>query len=71
MRRSGLLVVNILTNGKKVPHRAIFSSPLAWVVGTGTIHPETNAPLWVQGDGFSQELVVRARKVIFLWLDSA
>ena len=42
-----------------------FFSPLAWVVGAGTILPATNAPHWVQRAGFSQALVVRAQKVIF------
>ena len=48
-----------------MPHRAIFSSQLAWVIGPGITRPGTNAPHWVQRAGFSQTLVARAQKVTF------
>ena len=64
MRRPGLIVAK-LRERQKVPHRVSFSSPLAWLVGPGTIRPETNAPHSVQRTEFSQKLVVRAQKSIF------
>ena len=42
-----------------------FLSPLAWVVGSGIVRPETNAPHWVQRAGFGQTFVVSAQNVIF------
>ena len=42
-----------------------FFSPLAWVVDSGIIRPETNAPHWVQKAGFGQTFVASAQKVRF------
>ena len=42
-----------------------FFSPLAWVVDSGIIRPETNAPHWVQKAGFGQTFVASAQKVMF------
>ena len=48
---------------QKAPHRAIFfSSPLAWVFGSGIICPETNAPQWVQRAGFGQPFIASAQR---------
>ena len=71
MRRPDLIVANSFANDRKRLTEQVFSSPPAWVVGPGTIRPEANAPHWVQRTGFSQKLVARAQKVIYLWLDSA
>ena len=48
---------------QKAPHRAnFFSSPLAWVFGSGIICPETNAPQWVQRAGFGQPFIASAQR---------
>ena len=44
---------------------------MAWVFDLGIIRPETNGPHGVHRAGFSQILIFRARKVIFLRLDHA
>ena len=58
------LFANCFANGSKCLTEQIFPSPLAWVVGSGIIRPETNAPHWVQRAGFSQTFVASAQKVM-------
>ena len=65
MCQPGLTVTNFFANGRKRFTEQIFLSPLAWVVGSGIIRPETNAPHWVQRAGFGQTFVARAQKVMF------
>ena len=43
----------------------VFSSPLAWVSGSGIIRPETNAPHRAQRAGFGQPFIASAQKVMF------
>ena len=38
--------------------------PLAWVVGSGIVRPEINAPHWVQRAGFGQLFIASAQKVM-------
>ena len=61
----GLSVANFFANGRKRLTEQNFPSPLAWVVGSGIIRPETNAPHWVERAGFGQTFVASAQKVIF------
>ena len=65
MCQPGLTVVNCFANGRKRLNERIFSSPLAWVVGSGIIRPETNAPHGVQRAGFGQMFIASAQKVMF------
>ena len=55
----------LLHERQKAPHRANFPSPLAWVVGSGIVRPETNALHWVQRAGFGQTFVASTQKVMF------
>ena len=66
MRQPGLTVANFFANGRKHLTERIFPSPLAWVVGSGIIRPETNASDLVQRDGFGLTFVASAQKVIFM-----
>ena len=65
MRRPGLTFANCFENGRKRLTEQLFPSPLAWVVGSEIIRPETNAPHWVQRAGFGQTFVASAQKVMF------
>ena len=60
VRQPGLTVANRFANGRKRLTEQIFPSPLAWVVGSGIIRPETNAPHWVQRAGFGQPFIASA-----------
>ena len=62
MRQPGLTVANCFANGRKRLTEQIFPSPLAWVVGSGIIRPETNAPHWVQRAGFGQTFFCQCSK---------
>ena len=70
MCQPGLTFADCLANCRKRPTAQIVSSPLAWVVGSGIIRPETNAPEtnaphWVQRAGVGQTFVASAQKVMF------
>ena len=65
MCQPDLVVANFFVNDGKRLTEQFFPSPLAWVVGSGIIRPETNAPHWVQRAGFGQTFVVSAQKVMF------
>ena len=65
MCQPGLTVANCFANGRKRLTEQIVSSPLAWIVGSGIIRPETNAPHWVQRAGFGQPFIASAQKVMF------
>ena len=65
MCQPGLTVANFYANCRKCLTEQIFSSPLAWVVGSGIIRPNTNAPHWVQKAGLRQPFVASAQKVMF------
>ena len=60
-----LTFANCFANGRKRLAEQFFPSPLAWVVGSGIIRPETNALHWVQRAGFGQTFVASAQKVMF------
>ena len=51
MCQPDLTFANCFANGRKCLGNQIFPSPLAYVVGSGIIRPETNAPRWVQRAG--------------------
>ena len=68
MCQPGLTVTNFFSNGRKRLTEQIFPSPLAWVVGSGIIRPETNAPHWVQRAGFGQPFIASDQKVMLLSL---
>ena len=61
----GVTFANCFANGRNCLTEQNFPSPRAWVVGSGIIRPETNAPHWVQRAGFGQTFVARAQKVMF------
>ena len=61
----GLAVANFFAKGRKRLTKQLFPSPLAWVVVSGIICPETNAPHWVQRAGFGQTFVASVQKVMF------
>ena len=65
MYRPGLTFAKGVANGRNYFTEQIFPSPLPWVVGPGIIHPETNAPHWVQRSGFGQPFVASAQKMMF------
>ena len=48
VRQSGLTIANCFANCRRHLTEQNFPSPLAWVVGSGIVRPETNAPHWVQ-----------------------
>ena len=48
---------NCFTNGRNRFTEQTVPSPLAWVIGSGIIRPETNAPHWVQMASFVQIFV--------------
>jgi len=59
----GLSVANFFANcRKRLTEQKQFSSPLAWVFGSGIICPETNAPQWVQRAGFGQPFIASAQR---------
>ena len=61
----GPTVANVFANGRKRLTEQIFPSPLAWIIGSGIILLETNAPYWVQKAGFCQMFIASAQKVMF------
>ena len=65
VRRPALIIANCFANGRKRLPEKMLSSPLAWVVGSGIIRPETNAPHWVQRAGVGQPFVAGAQIVMF------
>ena len=65
MYQPGLTVANCFANGRKRLAEQFFLSPLAWVVASEIILPETNAPHWVQRAGFGQTFVVSAQTLMF------
>ena len=65
MCQPGLTVANCFANGRKCLTDQIFPSPLAWVVGSEIICPETNAPYWVQRASLGQPVVASAQTVMF------
>ena len=64
MGQPGLTVGNFLANRRKRLTEQFVPSPLAWVVGSWIIRPETNAPHWVQTAGFGQPFVASAQQVM-------
>ena len=60
----GLSVANFFANCRKRLTEQNFPSPLAWVVGSGIVRPEINAPHWVQRAGFGQLFIASAQKVM-------
>ena len=67
----GLTAVNFFANGRKRLTEQIVPSPLAWVFGSGIIHPETNAPHWVQRAGVGQPSIASAQGGDVSWRGSA
>ena len=65
MCQPGLTVANCFANGRKRLTERIVPCPLVWVVGSGLIRPETNAPHWVQRAGFGQTFVASAQHLMF------
>lgn len=59
----GLTFAKYLAKGRKRLTENVRPSPLAGVTGTAIVHPETNAPRWVQRAGLSQVCGARAQKV--------
>ena len=65
MCRPGFTFANGVADGRKCLTEQIFPSPLSGVIDPGIIHPETNAPHWVQRAGFGQPFIASAHKVMF------
>ena len=65
MCRPGFTFANGVADGRKCLTEQIFPSPLSGVIDPGIIHPETNAPHWVQRAGFSQTFGASAQKMMF------
>ena len=61
----GLTFAHYFANGRKRLIEQMFPSPLALVVGSRTVHPETNASHSVQGAGFGQTFVANAQTMMF------
>ena len=66
MCQPGLTVANCFLNGRKRLTEQISPSPQAWIVGSGIIHPDTNAPHWVQKAGFSRPFFSCAQSRCFM-----
>ena len=64
-------VGNSFTIGRNCFTKQTFPLTLAWVFGPGIIRAATNVARWVHRSGFSLKFLVRAQKMVFVWLDSA
>ena len=66
MCQPGPTVANVFANGRKRLTEQIFPSPLAWIIGSGIILLETNAPYWVQKAGLGQPFLPVLKRSCFM-----
>ena len=65
MYQPGFTVANFFANSRTRLIEQKIPFPPAWVVGSGIVHAETNAPHWVQRASFGLTFAASAQTVVF------